>query len=179
MPRLLLPFPGGAIRPWRSADARALVPLADNRKVWLNLTDRFPHPYTPADARKWIRQASEEAPTLNFALECGGQLCGGIGLMPGEDLRVGTAEIGYWLGEAWWGRGLATAAVEAFTRHAFDSLGMRRLFARVLAWNPASARVLEKCGYQMEGRLRRAALKDGQVVDVLLYARITGDRVPG
>jgi RimJ/RimL family protein N-acetyltransferase len=90
----------------------------------------------------------------------------------GEDLRAGTAEIGYWLGEPFWGRGIATAAVAAFTAHAFADLGLRRVFARVLEWNPASARVLEKCGYALEGRLRRSALKDGKVADELLYARL-------
>ena len=101
-----------------------------------------------------------------------GVLAGGIGLLPGEDIHILTAEIGYWLGEPFWGRGLATAAVSAFTAHAFANLGLRRVFARVLDWNPASARVLEKCGYVLEGRLRRGAIKDGKVVDELLYAKL-------
>lgn len=167
-----LPFPGGVIRPWRAADARPLVPLADNRKVWLNLTDRFPHPYSAADARRWIKAEAMAAPPRNFALECEGALCGGIGLQMGEDIRVQTAEIGYWLGEPFWGRGLATAAVAAYTGYAFAAFGLRRVFARVLDWNPASARVLEKCGYVLEGRLRRSALKDGRIADELLYARL-------
>lgn len=165
-------FPGGSIRPWRATDAKALAPLADNRRVWINLADRFPHPYTLADARRWIRESTLRHPMSDYAVECGGRLAGGIGLLPGEDIRLLTAEIGYWLGEPFWGRGIATAAVTVFTAHAFAVLGMRRLFARVLAWNPASARVLEKCGYRLEGRLRRSALKDGQVVDELLYARL-------
>jgi RimJ/RimL family protein N-acetyltransferase len=169
-----IPFPGGAIRAWRAADAKPLIPLADNRKVWINLTDRFPHPYTLGDARRWLKDASMEAPPRNHALECDGILCGGISLQMGDDLRTGTAEIGYWLGESYWGRGLATAAVAAFTAHAFATLGLRRVFARVLAWNPASARVLEKCGYVLEGRLRRSAIKDGKVADELLYARLPG-----
>lgn len=167
-----LPFPGGAIRAWRAVDAKPLILLADNRKVWINLTDRFPHPYTLGDARRWLKDASMEAPPRNHALECDGALCGGISIQMGDDLRVGTAEIGYWLGEPFWGRGLATAAVAAFTAHAFATLGLRRVFARVLDWNPASARVLEKCGYVLEGRLRQSAVKDGQVVDELLYARL-------
>src|SRR5687768_7234067 len=117
-----LTFPGGAIRPWRAADAKPLLPLADNRKVWLNLADRFPHPYTLGDARRWLKDAAMEAPPRNYALEYDGALGGGIGLQMGEDLRAGTAEIGYWLGEPYWGRGLATAAVGAFTAHAFAEL---------------------------------------------------------
>ncbi len=195
-----IPFPGGTIRPWRSDDAKPLVALADNRRVWINLADRFPHPYTLADARRWIRGAALRHPPTDFAIECRvpaaggtgaqagssevpargpgvigsdpGVLAGGIGLLPGEDIRVLTAEIGYWLGEPYWGRGIATAAVSAFTSHAFATLGLRRVFARVLEWNPASARVLEKCGYVLEGRLRRSAIKDGKVADELLYARI-------
>lgn len=175
-----LPFPGGAgwaggaVRTWRAADAKSLVPLADNRKVWINLTNRFPHPYTLGDARRWLKDAAMEDVPRNFALECDGALCGGIGLQMGDDLRAGTAEVGYWLGEPFWGRGLATAALGAFTGHAFADLRLRRVFARVLEWNPASARVLEKCGYVLEGRLRRSALKDGKVADELLYARLPG-----
>lgn len=169
-----LSFPGGGIRLWTSVDAKTLVSIADNRKIWLNLTNRFPHPYTPADARRWIRDSSTRHPPTDFAVECGGRAVGGIGLLPGDDLRLFTGEIGYWLGEAYWGRGIATAAVTALTLHAFDTLGYRRLFARVLEWNPASIRVLEKCGYQQEARLRKSALKDGKVLDELLYARIAG-----
>lgn len=99
-------------------------------------------------------------------------LAGGIGLLPGEDVHTGTAEIGYWLGEPFWGRGLMTGAVGAFAGHAFETFRLRRLYARVLEWNPASMRVLEKNGFALEGRLRRSAIKDGEIADELLYAKL-------
>lgn len=171
--------PSGAIRLWKAADIKPLVAIADNRKIWLNLRDRFPHPYTAADARKWVREAVHRpVPITDFALESGGRLVGGIGLLPGQDIHRHTAEVGYWLGEPFWGRGLATAALAAFTEYAFVGMGFRRLFASVLEWNPASARVLEKCGYRLEARLRKSALKDGRLLDELLYARVSAAASP-
>lgn len=170
-----LPFPGGAIRSWIPGDLEELARLADNRNVWRNLRDRFPNPYSKRDARAWIKGVTRQIPCAHFAVEAaeaGGRLAGGIGLMAQEDIHRGTAELGYWLGEAYWGRGIMTGAVEAFAGYAFEAFRLRRLYALVLDWNPASARVLEKNGFLLEGRLRRSAIKDGAVVDELVYAKV-------
>ncbi len=161
------------LRPWRSSDAEALVRHADNRKIWLNLRDRFPHPYTEADARAWLELRAADSENLtNFAIDFAGEAVGGIGLEFLADVHRMTAEIGYWLGEALWGRGFATIAVKAVTRYAFETFELRRLQAAVFEWNPASARVLEKAGYSFEGRLRSYVVKDNRVGDALLYAKL-------
>jgi RimJ/RimL family protein N-acetyltransferase len=167
-----LPFPGGVIRPWSPGDVDDLARLADNRNVWRNLLDRFPHPYSKRDARAWVKGVTRQLPCTHFAIAADGVLAGGIGLMLQGDMRKGTAEVGYWLGEPFWGRGLMTGALDAFAFRAFGAFKLRRIYAYVLEWNPASARVLEKAGFRLEGRLRRSAFKDGAVADELLYARL-------
>jgi RimJ/RimL family protein N-acetyltransferase len=138
--------------------------------VWLNLRDRFPHPYTRPDAESWVRFAAGATPETNFAIAVDGQAVGGIGLVLHDDVERCSAEIGYWLGRAFWGRGLATAAVRGLTGHAFAAHTLTRVYALPFADNAASIRVLEKAGYQLEGRLRRAAVKDGRVRDQAVYA---------
>jgi ribosomal-protein-alanine N-acetyltransferase len=161
------------LRPWKLSDAEALVRHANNRKIWLNLRDRFPHPYTQADARAWCAlHAADTNSPHNFAIEFQGEAIGAIGLEFFTDVHRKTAEIGYWLGEPMWGRGFATAAVKAVSEYAFAAFDLCRLQATVFQWNPASARVLEKAGYTMEGRLRSYIFKDNLVCDALMYARV-------
>jgi RimJ/RimL family protein N-acetyltransferase len=148
---------------------------ANNRKIWINLTDRFPHPYTDADAEGWLGSHAESDEII-FAIDVQGEAVGSIGLTPQQDLQVRVAEIGYWLGEPYWGRGLATDAVRRVTAWAFAQREFERIFAAVLEWNPASARVLEKAGYELEARQRRNIYKDGKVVDSLLYVSLRPDR---
>jgi RimJ/RimL family protein N-acetyltransferase len=158
------------IRPWRFEDKDSLVRHANNRNVSRNLRDRFPYPYTPAAANAWLQDAVPETPPTNFAIDVGGEAVGGIRITIGTDVARRSAEIGFWLGEAFWGRGIMTAAVRALTDHAFAHFDLCRVHAAVFAWNPASMRVLEKAGYVREGVLRRAVVKDGQVLDQVLYA---------
>jgi ribosomal-protein-alanine N-acetyltransferase len=152
-----------------------LILYANNRNIWINLRDRFPYPYTAADADQWIRQATEEAPQTHFAIVIGKSMIGGIGLEPGTDIFQRSAEIGYWLGEPFWGRGIATEAVRAITNYAFSTFNLCRIYAGVFEWNPASMRVLEKAGYMREGRLTKSVFKDGRVIDQFLYAMIRED----
>lgn len=164
------------LRPWRSGDEPALVRHGDDREIWRNLTDRFPHPYTHAEAVTWIARARDEVPDGGaLAIELDGEAVGGVGFERKQDLARLSAEVGYWLGRAVWGRGLASEALRILTAHAFASTDLERLQATVLVWNPASGRVLEKCGYNREGLLRRSAAKDGEVVDTWLYARLRGE----
>ena len=169
---MLLEFPGGRIRSWQVGDAPSLARHADNRKIWLQVRDRFPHPYTLEAAQGWVAIASGADPETQFAIEVNGEAVGGIGVFLQQDVERYSAEIGYWLGETHWNRGIATGAVRRFTEYAFDRYGLCRLYANVFETNPGSCRVLERAGYQLEGRLRQSAVKDGQVLDGLLYAAI-------
>jgi RimJ/RimL family protein N-acetyltransferase len=161
------------IRPWRTGDAQSLASHANNRRVWLNLRDRFPHPYTIEDAQNFLQRATADTdPEKSYCLEVDGGAAGGIGLRPGEDVHRFSAEIGYWLGEAFWGKGIMTEVVVGLVNHCFANLPLNRIFATVYANNPASARVFEKAGFCLEGRLRSSVVKDGRILDSLLYARI-------
>lgn len=160
------------VRPWRIADKASLLRYADNERVSRALADRFPYPYTEANADAWLARSTSEEPPHSFAIEVGGEAVGGVGfdrLNEGE--RRLTAEIGYWLGEPFWGRGIATEALIAVTAHAFATTDLVRLQASVYSSNPASARVAEKAGYVREGTLGKAVIKRGQFLDVWLYAR--------
>jgi RimJ/RimL family protein N-acetyltransferase len=162
------------VRSWRTDDLAALVAHADNRKIWINLRDRFPHPYTRRNGRDFLRSILTQRPETNFAIDVGGEAAGGIGFAMLQDVERVSAEIGYWLGESFWGRGIATEALTAVTRYAIATHGLTRVFALPFASNAASCRVLEKAGYVLEGLLRRSAIKDGKVVDQRQYAFIAG-----
>ena len=160
------------LREWRRGDEPSLVRHANNRNVWLNVRDTFPHPYRQSDARSWVRLASTEGLNQVFAIDIDGFVVGAIGVRPRDDVYALTAEIGYWLGEEFWNRGIVTDAVIAMTRYAFETLGMARVYAEVFEWNPASMRVLEKAGYVKEGVLRKSAYKNRQIIDQVLYAKV-------
>jgi RimJ/RimL family protein N-acetyltransferase len=158
----------------RPEDAGSLARHADNRAVWINLRDAFPHPYRLEDAEAFI-EASRRAPETRFAIVVDGDAVGAVGLALGTDVERVSAELGYWLGEEYWGRGIMTAVVGAITDYAVREYGLTRVFATPFSWNRASGKVLEKAGYVLEGVLRRSALKDGRIVDKLLYAHVTPD----
>lgn len=160
------------VRSWEWRDRAAIVRHANNRKVWINLRDRFPYPYTHADARNWLESLVGFHPETNFAIAVDDQAVGGIGFTVQHDVGYRSAEIGYWLGEEFWGRGIATEALIAVTEHAFANYDVCRLYAHVFDWNAASARVLEKAGYAFEGRLKKSVTKDGQTIDQLMYAMV-------
>lgn len=160
------------LRPWRHEDADALVRHADNRAVWRNLWDTFPHPYTHADAERWLATAATDPPPEGtYAIEVDGEAAGTVALERGRDIERFSAEIGYWLGEAYWGRGIVSEAVGRVTEVALAEPGLVRVFAPVFGWNARSMRVLERNGYTREGVLRRAGFKDGALIDRVLYAR--------
>jgi len=161
------------LRPYRVADSEALTVIADDFAVARWMTARFPHPYRLEAARAWIDRAAREAPVDNFAIEVEGALAGGAGIALFDGERRGTAEFGYWLGRAYWGRGIATEAAGLLADHAFAQRGVHRLQAWVFAPNSASARVLEKTGFHCEAVLRDAlSERDGTIVNALIYARL-------
>lgn len=160
------------IRPFRFEDKAALVRNANNRKVWANLRDVFPSPYTDVAADGWLAHATSADPATNFAIEFEGQFAGGIGLRLQADVDRVSAELGYWLGEDFWGKGIATAAIRGFTPWAFEAFSLERIFATPFHWNVASCRALEKASFNRECVMRHAALKDGVLADLPLYARL-------
>ena len=160
------------VRPWRKSDAVSLVQHANNVNVAKHLRDRFPHPYTDRDAKAFLKHATTIGDPSNLAIDVAGEAVGAVGFVPGRDIERFSAEIGYWLGEDFWGRGIVTEALSLVTDHVFSQLNFLRLYALPFADNPASVRVLEKAGYTREALLRASSVKYGIPKDQLLYSRI-------
>jgi RimJ/RimL family protein N-acetyltransferase len=160
------------VRSWRASDVDSLTRYADNRKIWLNLRDAFPHPYTAQHARDFIRSVRNRSPETTFAIAVDDEAVGSIGFVLHPDVERVSAEIGYWLAEPFWGRGIVTDALAAVTKYALDTHQLTRIYAVPFASNAASCRVLEKAGYVLEARLRRSAVKNGQITDQMQYAFI-------
>jgi ribosomal-protein-alanine N-acetyltransferase len=160
------------VRPWRMEDVDAVMRHANNLNVARQLRDRFPHPYTRANAIAFLKAAVANADGSNLAIEVKGEAAGAIGYVRGVDVERYSAEIGYWLGETLWGHGIASEALILVTDHVFGALNLLRLFALPFADNAASIRVLEKAGYVREAFLRASSVKYGKPRDQALYVRI-------
>ncbi len=160
------------IRDWSREDVASIAKYANNRNIAMWLRDRFPHPYTLCDAKAFLSVVFEQDPRIAFAVATNVEAIGGIGLEFGADVHRFTAELGYWLAEPFWGRGIMSEAVRRFTAWAFENLEVYRISAAVFADNAASVRVLEKAGFQREARLRASVFKDGRILDQWLYAKI-------
>lgn len=161
------------LRPWRMSDAPIITPLLGDRDVWINLSDRVPHPYGLKDAEEFIERHSRVNPPINAAITVGDEAVGGIGIYPGEGINRVSAEMGYWLGKPHWGKGIVSAALPAMTKYVADRFEFTRISALVFTRNHASARLLEKAGYVREGHTKRSVIKDGVVEDEYLYAYYT------
>ncbi len=160
------------LRPWREDDLAALVKHANNFNIWINLRDAFPFPYTEDAGLGWLNMAMAENHNLLLAIEVDGEAVGGIGAHFHSDVYRINCEIGYWLSESYWGRGIITKAVTLLVDHIFTSRpDITRIYADLFAYNPASARVLEKCGFHLEAVHKNAVLKNGKVVDEHRYVR--------
>jgi RimJ/RimL family protein N-acetyltransferase len=165
--------PGGwCLREFAEADVEALARHANNKKIWLQLRDRFPHPYRVKDAVAWVRACQTQVPPQTLAIADEEHLAGAIGFELQSDVHRRCAEIGYWVAEPFWGRGLATRALRVMTEHAFRHFDVLRLTAYVFEGNDASLRVLEKAGYTREGRLYQAVCKEGRILDLFVYGRL-------
>ncbi|MCB9595592.1 MAG: GNAT family N-acetyltransferase [Sandaracinaceae bacterium] len=165
-------LPTCLLRPWRVDDLESLVRHANDPRVSATVRDHFPSPYTREDGQRWLAHAARAGRDTSLAIEVDGHAVGGVGMIAGEDVHRICAEIGYWLGHAFWNRGVMTDAVRAYSEHLLRDRGFLRLEAPVFAINPASARVLEKAGFERESVQRRAAIKTNQVIDVWLYVRL-------
>ena len=171
------PHPRVRLRALKVIDAPALADEANDPAVARTLRDYFPQPYSVDDALRFIEEAQSTAgPASQFVIEAGGEVAGVMGIFLGEDVLRRNAEIGYWLGRRWWGRGIATEAVTQIVHYAFAELQLQRVFAEVFGSNPASVRVLEKAGFVQEYRLPAVIVKDGEVLDLIAMGVRKTDR---
>lgn len=173
----VVPFDGGRVRPWASADAEAMVRHADNPRVARFLSMRFPNPYTREDAARWFAFLQSQDDPEGWAIEIEGATVGGIGFRRGEGEFAHSAELGYWLGEAYWGRGVMTRVVRAVLPVAVRRCGLARVTAYAATANDGSIRVLEKTGFVREGTLRARAIRGGEVQDHLVFGWVDEARL--
>ncbi|MGI4751643.1 MAG: GNAT family N-acetyltransferase [Janthinobacterium lividum] len=164
---------GFNLRSWKSGDEVSLLKYADNPKVSAYLENRFPSPYTAVDARFWVdTQLLQPEPVINAALVIKEEVAGGIGIILQSDIYCKNARIGYWLGEPFWGKGIMSEALALFTGYIFDQFEVRRIYAGVFGSNPASAKVLQKAGYQQEALFKKALFKNDLYDDELIFAKL-------
>lgn len=163
-----------AIRKWIVEDKDRLAEMLNDRKVQDNLRDGLPYPYTPSDAEEYITSmlAADQDKTFAFAITADGAVIGSIGAFRCGNIHYRTAELGYYIGRPYWGKGYATSAVEQLCKHIFGHTDIIRIFAEPFARNAASCRVLEKAGFRLEGTLRSNAVKNGKVLDMRMYALV-------
>lgn len=164
-----------SIRDLMASDAPSLARYANNHHISRFMRDRFPNPYNIEDAVAFLQHVQEQSPCVTWAIDVAGEAVGSIGIMRRSDIERISAEIGYWIGEPFWGRGITTEALRAMTQWCMKEFQLTRMYALPFATNAASCRVLEKSGYACEGRLRKAVLKDGQVLDQFMYAYVVFD----
>ncbi len=158
------------LRHWKIDDLSSLMHHANNAKIARNLTDVFPHPYTQESGEWFINFASEHSPTQIFAIDISGEACGAIGIHPQKDIFKNNAEIGYWLGEEHWGKGVMTEAILAIVDYGFKTFDINRIFARPFGSNIGSQKVLEKAGFILEAHFKQTIVKNNELEDELVYA---------
>ncbi len=166
------------IRKWELADAKDLAATISNPKVQDNLRDGLPYPYTERDGMDFISAmlAADETETFAFAVTVDGKAVGSVGIFRQSNIHRRTAELGYYIGEEYWGKGFMTEAVKQACDYVFAHSDILRIYAEPFAYNLASCRVLEKAGFQMEGTLRSNAVKKGKVLDMKMYALVKKER---
>lgn len=158
------------LRPWNSNDLISLVKYANNWNVAKNLTDKFPFPYTEQHGKSFINYATKDNPIHIFAIEVNGESVGGIGIHPQDDIQRKNAELGYWLGEPFWGLGIISQAIQEVVSYAFNTYDIDRVFARPFGSNVGSQRVLEKNGFILEAKFDKILIKNDELEDELFYA---------
>lgn len=158
------------LRPWQLSDLESLVQSANNSNIARNLTDAFPSPYTREDGEKYLKMVCDENPTNVFAIEVNGEAVGSISVLPQTDIHQLNAEMGYFLAESLWGKGIMPEAVKQVVKYVFETFDITRIYARPFGRNLASQRVLEKAGFQLEARFEKVLIKNGQLEDELVYA---------
>lgn len=158
------------LRSWIIEDLSSLVKYANNFKIARNLMDAFPHPYSEENGKAFIEMANTYVPPNILAIEVNGEAAGAIGLHPQHDVYRKNAELGYWLAEPYWGKGIMTEAIRQMVNYGFENPDLRRIYARPFGYNIASQKTLEKAGFVLEARLEKTILKNGEYHDELIYA---------
>lgn len=166
------------IRKWELTDAGDLARAISNTKIQNNLRDGLPYPYTKQDAIEYISAmlSSDENEVFAFAITADGKAIGSIGVFRQENIHRRTAELGYYIAEKYWGKGITTEAVKQISKYVFDKSDIIRIYAEPFAYNTASCRVLEKAGFQYEGTLRNNAVKNGKIIDMKMYALLKTEK---
>lgn len=158
------------LRPWKISDLDSLVKYANNKDIAKYMTDKFPFPYAESNGRAFIEFATKDDPIHIFAIDIDGQAVGGIGIHPQDDIRRKNAELGYWLAEPFWGKGIISSAIKQIIDFAFETYDIDRVFACPFGTNIASQKVLEKNHFILEGRIEKSLIKNGELEDELIYA---------
>lgn len=158
------------LRPWTINDLESLVSFANNANIARFMTNTFPNPYCPENGKAFIEFATGALPQRIFAIEIDGKAAGGIGLHPQQDIQVKNMELGYWLAEPYWGKGIITKAITEMVEYGFKTFDITRIFARPFGTNIASQKALEKAGFVLEGRFEKILFKNGEYLDELIYA---------
>jgi len=166
-----------SLRPLKMKDKEAIALLVNNKKLWDNLRDIVPHPYSLKDAEFYIGMMTADGAPPTFAIEYEGQFTGVIGLVPQSDVYKKTAEIGYWLGEPYWGKGMMSEAVNLITNYGLNELGFIRIHAGIFEYNIGSMKVLEKCGYQKDGIFKKSIFKNNKIWDEHRYSIVRENEV--
>ena len=165
------------IRKWKLSDAKDLAIALSNRKIQDNLRDGLPYPYTEQDGADYISAmlSANEDETFAFAITADNKVVGSIGVFRQENIHRQTAELGYYVAEEYWGKGIMTKAVKQICEYVFDKSDIIRIYAEPFAYNIASCRVLEKAGFRYEGTLRSNAVKNGNVIDMKMYSLLKAE----
>jgi len=158
------------LRPWKLDDIDNLVEYANNLKIAKNLTDQFPYPYSRENGESFINMTLKHDPPQIFAIEINGKASGAIGLHQQSDIHLKNMELGYWLAEMYWGKGIMTKVVTQMVDYGFKTFKIKRIFARPFGTNIGSQKVLEKAGFKLEGSFEKTIYKNGEYLDELVYA---------
>lgn len=159
-----------SLRPWHTSDLDALVALANNKNIAQYMADVFPHPYTPENGKTFIDFANSKNNSCIFAIIVNHEIIGSIGLHIQTDILKKNAEIGYWLAEEYWGKGIMPEAINQMVAYGFNNLDIVRIFARIYGTNKASQKVIEKANFKLEGKFEKTIFKNNEFLDELIYA---------
>ncbi len=157
------------LRPWNNNDLDALVEYGNNFNIAKYMRNMFPHPYTKEAGTRFIEMVSKNEPQKVFAIEIEGKASGGIGVFPQEDIMCKNAELGYWLAEPFWGKGIITKAINQMVEYGFKTFDITRIYAIPFGTNIASQKALEKSGFVLEARFEKTIFKNGEFLDELIY----------
>lgn len=160
------------LRAWNISDIESIVKHANNYNVAKWLTNQFPYPYDRKDAEIYINSVLNDSPQKVFAIEVDGEAAGSIGIFPQSDIHEKSAEIGYWLSEKYWRNGIMPKAIAEIVDYGFNTFDIVRIYARPFSSNKGSQRVLEKAGFELEAKLKRALYKNGEYLDELIYSKL-------